>query len=101
MNVIIIEGFMSFHDCRIVNIIDIFIWIDIKKELCFKRRYHHTAMSLNKYFNQHIWPNHSKYKNNLLNNGLFNSKNMIQIDGSKPVKNVLDEALKFIAMFLP
>ncbi|KAJ6247786.1 hypothetical protein M0813_18421 [Anaeramoeba flamelloides] len=63
---LIIEGFMLFWDDRMLDLLDIKIWLEIDRETCYTRRMKTKRVSEN-YFNEKLWPNYVEY-NKLVKN---------------------------------
>ena len=94
---IILEGFMLFYDERINKYIDHFVWIEIPKKICYKRRMS-TKPETPTYFRKYIWPNHQQYKGNIFGeNGDSKIKDkLLIVDGTASVDSIIQRTLKQI-----
>eukprot|EP01083_Nonionella_stella_P070249 187852_1 len=90
---IILEGFMLYHDTRIVNCIHYFLWLEISRKVCFNRRMS-TKRETHRYFNDNIWPNYQQYKANVFQNN-FKGKVLV-MDGTQPMDQCIRVSLKTI-----
>lgn len=58
---VIIEGFRCFFDPRLVELMDLMIWLEIDKQTCFERR-QRTKSVPTSVFEADLWPCHIEYR---------------------------------------
>eukprot|EP01084_Bolivina_argentea_P029289 54351_1 len=89
---LILEGFLLFHDNRIVDLMHYKYWLDINKQTCYNRRMHTKRVPEN-YFHKNLWPCYQKYRKSVFKNKQLVSE-MTQIDGMLRTQTILQTALK-------
>eukprot|EP01084_Bolivina_argentea_P029290 54352_1 len=89
---LILEGFLLFHDNRIVDLMHYKYWLDINKQTCYNRRMHTKRVPEN-YFHKNLWPCYQKYRKSVFKNKQLISK-ITQIDGTLKTQSILQIALK-------
>uniref|UniRef100_A0A0G4HR32 Phosphoribulokinase/uridine kinase domain-containing protein n=1 Tax=Chromera velia CCMP2878 TaxID=1169474 RepID=A0A0G4HR32_9ALVE len=71
---VILEGFLLFHDERLVRLMHLRVWLEIDKDLCYQRRMA-TKSVPEDYFHSKLWPQHVEYRRRVM--------------GSQPLKESL------------
>ena len=97
---VILEGFMMFYDSRLVECIDYFVWLEINKKECYKRRMA-TKRESKRYFNDWLWPNHQRYRESIFgsdqdNDSLCKDDRFVSIDGTMSYSESLQTTLSHI-----
>eukprot|EP00935_MAST-01C_sp_MAST-1C-sp1_P002247 g2247.t1 len=62
--IVIVEGFLAFHDEALSSRFDLQVWLDISKNECQKRRFA-TKPVTEKYFEETIWPAYIEYRDRI------------------------------------
>ena len=63
---IIFEGFKAFYDRRVVELLDICVWLQVPYDVAKKRRMERPAGWSAEHFDKEVWPNHEIYAENVL-----------------------------------
>ena len=58
---VILEGFLLFHDERIVQLLDHVFWLELSKDVCHSRRMS-TKRVPEDYFQRYLWPGYQTYR---------------------------------------
>merc|ERR1712048_701496 len=89
---VILEGFLLFHDERLVQLMDYMFWLEVPRDTCRFRRMI-TKRVPEEYFTNNIWPCYEKYRKTTFENEETSNK-LTQIDGTMATQLVLQTALK-------
>lgn len=99
-NVLILEGFLLYYDKTIIDLLDVMIWLEIPKNICYQRRMSTYPVS-KEYFEEYVWPYYLKYKMeyekfciNIDNNDCKCTS--LVIDATKSVQSVFNIAVSHI-----
>lgn len=58
MHVVIFEGFRAFHEDRVMDFLDLTVWIAVPYEVATRRRMHRPSRCSARYFDTQVWANH-------------------------------------------
>lgn len=89
---VILEGFLLFHDERILQLSDYKIWLEIPHDVCYERRMRTKAVP-EQYFHSKLWPGYQAYRKRVFGNEKL-VQEMIEIDGTLKMQIILQKALK-------
>ena len=96
---VILEGFMLYHDSRIMELVDYPLWVEISKETCIERRMASPNWTHN-YWDEGIWQNHEEYKQRTFKNEGDSDQEfldgMLVLDGTDSKESLIESALKHI-----
>ena len=90
--VLILEGFMLYHEKRVVDLCNVMIWLEVPEKVCRHRRETTKPVPAG-YFDKRIWPNYIEYRKRVMKQY---KKELIQIDATKSVEFVLNTAVEAI-----
>ncbi len=85
VDLVLIEGFMLYHDPVIVSLMDVCVWLEVGKETAMKRRLANNRTT-KEYYENCIWPNYEKY----CKLDVANLMKCEKIDGEKSKEQVFE-----------
>merc|ERR1711907_190856 len=89
---VICEGFRSFFDERLLQLMHVTIWLDIDEAVCEERR-QRTKRVPPGYFAEFIWPSHLEYEAKVM---AQQPGNLLRIDGTLGKGDIESTALRHI-----
>eukprot|EP01083_Nonionella_stella_P051433 136542_1 len=89
---VILEGFLLFHDERLVELLDYKFWLEISKKTCHDRRMR-TKTVPEIYFQKQLWPCYQMYRKRVFKNKAF-AHGLTQMNGTLRTQIILQTALK-------
>lgn len=88
MKYVLVEGFLAFHDDRIMQLLDWRLWIDVPRSEVLKRRMK-TKFVKKDYFDKEVWPTHERYAALVFEDERqANFGAVTTVDGTQPIKAV-------------
>eukprot|EP01083_Nonionella_stella_P117938 351903_1 len=93
---VILEGFLLFHDERLVELLDHKFWLEISKKTCHDRRMR-TKTVPEIYFQKQLWPCYQMYRKRVFKNKSF-VQGLTQMNGTLRTQIILQTALKQLAV---
>ena len=91
---VILEGFLSFYDERILQLSDYKIWLEIPRDVCYQRRMR-TKPVPEEYFRSKLWPGYQAYRQRVFGNERLR-RELIVIDGTWKMQIILERVLREI-----
>jgi uridine kinase len=91
-SILVVEGFLLFHDPRIIQLMDVKIWLEISEETMYQRRMK-TKKVEDAYFQEKIIPGYRKYKKDC-----DMMKGLIHINGEVEEKKVLEQVMTAVPL---
>lgn len=96
MRYVLFEGFLAFHDDRVMPLLDWKLWIDVPRHLVFQRRTK-TKYVKKTYFDTVLWPAHESYTTLVFGSRRRSEMGAIHcIDGTLPMKAVFRSAVTLL-----
>ena len=62
LDCLIFEGFKAFHDERVVALLQMYVWLQVPRDVAQKRRMARCSGCSEQHFDQQIWANHMRYE---------------------------------------
>ena len=62
LDCLIFEGFKAFHDERVVALLQMYVWLQVPRDVAQKRRMARCSGCSEQHFDQQIWANHMLYQ---------------------------------------
>lgn len=96
----ILEGFLVLNDKYLAEICDLKFFFTLTRDQCWERRSVGTLSHMYPdppgYFDQHVWPEYEKHKNEALK---INS-NLVLVDGSQDINDTFNKVVEKINLVL-
>ncbi|XP_028048676.1 nicotinamide riboside kinase 1 [Monomorium pharaonis] len=97
---LILDGFLLFKHKAITDLCDRKCFLTLTKEQCWERRKNrvYEPPDVPGYFDKIVWPEFIKYKNEILQNELYET--ITFIDGAKDMEEIYEQVFKEISQLL-
>ncbi|CAK9071425.1 unnamed protein product [Durusdinium trenchii] len=98
VDLILFEGFKAFHEPRIVEKLDLLLWIDVKEVTSRERRMQANRKVTEEIFAE-MWQFHLQYVERTKRLGLFQHPRFRMLEGELPIAEVLQHAIDDLCGF--
>lgn len=93
IQLLVVEGFLAFHDERLLNLLDAALWLDVPRDVVHKRR-KATSWCGEEHFNDVLWPEHEAYAKRVWSK--TSSCRIERINGDQDTVHILQEAQRLV-----